>query len=238
MPSLRSLGTPNPAAPVEAQPGNRTEVQAICFFKKHNCKISATVGQKQVLMVAITPVLDSGAGPNLIHLRCVAESWRPSIKPARSPALIDSSNRAIKVLGEMPLFVRIGAFVGRIPFLVVTSLAVDCILGTTFLDGHVKAIISLQQKVVFHDAPLVALVGTTPSKHDRKMASRSTAQQLPPSDEPKRRQVAFPANTLSRKIRLVRGVKIPPMTQALVRAATPVGGYVFYRTPQNPRTRI
>ena len=75
---------------MEAQPGIRTEVQAICFFKKHKYKISATVGQKQALMVAITPLLDSGAGPNLIHLRCVAKSWRPSINPVRSPALIDA----------------------------------------------------------------------------------------------------------------------------------------------------
>ena len=103
MPSLRRLGTPNSAAPVEAQPGSRTEVQAICFFNKQNYKISATVGQKLALMVAIIPVLDSGAGPNLIHLRCVVKSWRPSIQPVRSPALIDASDRASKALGEIPL---------------------------------------------------------------------------------------------------------------------------------------
>ena len=238
MPSLRSLGTPYPAWPVEAQAGNRTEVQAICFFKKHNYKISATAGQKQALMIAITPVLHSGAGPNLIHLRCVAESWRPSIKPVRSPALIDASNHAMKALREIPLLVRIGAFMARVPFLVVTSLAVDCNLGTTFLDRYVKAILPLQWKVVFHDTPPVALVGTTPSRYARKMASKSTAQQLQPSDKPERKQVVFPANTPSRKIGLVRGVTIPPMSQALVRAATPVGGLCFFRTPQKPRTRI
>ena len=134
----------------------------------------------------------------------------------------------MKALGEIPLFVRIGEFVARVPFLVVPGLAVDCILGTTFLDRHVKAILPPQWKVILHDALPVALVGTTPSRHERKMASRSTAQQLPPSDRPERRQVAFPANTPSRKIRLVRGVTIPPMTQALVRAATPVGGLYFF----------
>ena len=238
MPSRRSFGTRNPAAPVEAQPCNRTEVQAICFFKKQNYKISAAVGQKQALIVAITPVLDFGAGPNLIHLRCFAESWRPSIKQVRSPALIDASNYAMKALGEIPLLVRIGEFVARVSFLVVMSLAVDCILGTTFLDRHVKAILLLQRKFVFHNAQPAALVGTTPSRYERKPASRSTAQQLPPSDKAERRQVTFPANTPSRKIRLVRGVTIPPMTQALVRAATPVGGCVFYRTPLKPRTII
>ena len=176
-------------------------------------------------MRAITPVLDSGAGPNLIHLRCVAEPWRSSIKPVRSPPLIDASNRAMRALGEITLFVRIGEFLARVPFLVVTALAVDCILGTTFPDRHVKAILPPQRKVVFHHAPSVALVGTTPSRHDRLMASRSTAQQLPQqSNAVVRKHEPFPANTPSRKIRLVKGVTIPPMTQAAVRVATPVGG--------------
>lgn len=82
--SLLTPGTPTPAATVEAQSVdeadapeeadlNRTEIKSICFFKKQNYKISATVGQRRAVKHAITPVIDSGAGPNLIHLRCVAE---------------------------------------------------------------------------------------------------------------------------------------------------------------------
>ena len=94
-------------------------------------------------MRAITPVPDSGAGTNLIHLRCVAEPWRAAIKSAPSPLLIDASNRSMKALGELKLHVRIGEFCARVPFLVVTNLAVDFILGTTFLDRHVKVILPL-----------------------------------------------------------------------------------------------
>lgn len=54
-------------APEEAHL-NRMQIKSICFFKKQNYKISATVGQRRSVMRAITPVLDSGAGPNLIHL--------------------------------------------------------------------------------------------------------------------------------------------------------------------------
>ena len=82
-------------------------------------------------MRAMTPVLDSGAGPNLIHLRCVAEPWRAVIKSGRRPPLIDASNRSMKALGELRLCVRMGEFSTRVPFLAVTNLAVDCILGTT-----------------------------------------------------------------------------------------------------------
>ena len=128
----------------------------------------------------------------------------------------------------------------RVPFLVVTRLAVDCILGKTFLDRHVKAILPPQREVVFHDVPPMALVGTTPSRHDRKMAWRSTAQQLPQSDKPERRQVALPANKPSREIHFVRAAIIPPMTQALtmVRAATPVGGYVIQNSPKTAHNNL
>ena len=64
-------------------------------------------------MRAITPVLDSGAGPNLIHLRCVAEPWRDAIKSARSLQLIDAPNGSMKALGKLKLHVRIGQFCAR-----------------------------------------------------------------------------------------------------------------------------
>ena len=185
-------------------------------------------------MVAIIPVLDSGAGPNLIHLQCVAESWRPSIKSVQSPALIDASNRAMKALGEISLFDRIGEVMARILFLVVMGILVDCILGTTFVDHHVKAILPPQRMALFHDAPAVALVWTTPSRHERKMASRSTAQKQPPSDKPEQNEVALPANTPSRKIRLVERATIPPMPQALLRFTTPVEDLCFLKNPPKP----
>ena len=167
MPNLAKHGTPS-TAPACAQSQSRTEQAAICFFKKQTYKVTATVGQRRALMRVITPVLDSGAGPNLIHLRSVAEPWRAAIKSVRSPPFIDASNRSMKAIGELKLHVQIGAFCARVPFLVVTNLAVDCILVITFLDRHVKAILPPQRKVLFHHAPSVALTGVTPSRHDRK----------------------------------------------------------------------
>lgn len=55
-----------------AQSANRTGEDGICIFKKKNYRISATVEQKRTIMSALTPVLNSGAGRNLIHLRCIA----------------------------------------------------------------------------------------------------------------------------------------------------------------------
>ena len=189
-------------------------------------------------MRTITPVLDSRAGPNVTHRRGLAEPWCVAIKSAWSPPLIDASNRSMKALGELQLYVCIAEFVARVPFLVVTNLAVDFILGTTVLDRHVKAILSPQRKMMFHQAPSVALTGVTTSRHDRKMASRGTPQQLlqeENSTDWKRAQ--FPVNVPSRKIRVVKGVTIPPMTQPMVRVTTSGGGFAFCKTTQKRHIR-
>ena len=49
-----------------------------------------------------------------------------------------------------------------------------------------------------------------------------------------RKRTQFPTNVPSRKIRVVKGVTIPPMTQAMVRVATPVGGLFFLQN--HPKT--
>ena len=179
-------------------------------------------------MRSIKLVLDSGDDPNLIHLRCVAAPLRSAIKPARSPPFSDASNRAMKAAVELALYFCIGEFVARVRFLVVTNLVVDCILGTTFLDRHVRAILSPQRKVMLHHAPPIALTGTTTSRHDRKMAATSTSQQLPlEPGSTDRKRAPFPTNILSRKTSVVKGVTILPMNQAMVRVSTPVGGLCF-----------
>ena len=79
-------------------------------------------------MRAITLVLESGSGPNLVYLRCVAVPLRSAIKPGRSPLLIDTSNGVMRALGELAPYIRIGELGACVPFLVVTNFAVDCIL--------------------------------------------------------------------------------------------------------------
>ena len=221
LPRLNKQGTP-PSASVRAQLQSRTEQAAICFFKKQNYKVTATVGQRRALMRAITPVLDSGHGPNLIHLRCVTEPWRAAIKSAGSSPLIDASSRSVKALGELELHVRIGSFCARVPFLVVIKLTVDCMLGTTFLDRHVKAILLPQRKVLFHHAPSVARTRVKISRHNGKMASRGPSPQL--LQEEIRPTGSARSSRGTYRLRVVKGFTIPPMTQAMVRVATPVGG--------------
>lgn len=121
VPSLKSPGTSPSRAPEQVQSNNRMEEDAICFLKKHNYMISAKIGQPQALMRAITPVLDSGAGPNIVPLQYVAEQWRSPIMPVWILPLIDASNSAMKSLGEISLYICIGEFLAPVQFSILAA---------------------------------------------------------------------------------------------------------------------
>lgn len=160
-------------------------------------------------MIRVRTVLDTGAGPNLIHYDRIDPAWRTSIRDTTTPSLRDASKRAMRTLGVITLLVRIGQFQAHVQFLVVPNLAVDCILGTTFTDRHVKAIYPRSQTVHFHDAPPVALVGST-SPTAPASAPHDLAQETP-----------------SRKLRLARAIVIPPMTQMPATVTAASGGLCF-----------
>lgn len=148
---------------------------------------------------------------------------------------MDTSNRAMGALLETILFFRIGEFLARVPFLMVTSFALDFILGTTFLDCYVKAILPPPRKVFCHHAFSVALTEMTTPRHDRLMASSSNTRQLGPTSTV-RRKAPSATNMPLRKVCLIIMVTILPITQAVVWAATSVGELCFLQN--NPAQLI
>ena len=166
-------------------------------------------------------VLDTGAGPNIINARCIPRQWHQYIRSVKTPRLVSASKTAMPVLGVIELMVRIGSLHVRIQFLVVANLVADMILGTTFIDRYVKAILPGHRKVVFNDAPSVAIIGETkalglptPTVTDKLLTN-------------KKESPSVPSNTVSKKIRVARPAVLPPMTQCQVWVQTDVGGLSF-----------
>lgn len=83
---------------------------------------------------------------------------------------MDASSYLMQPLGFLVDFVRVGKFQTHIQFLVVASMAVDCILRTAFIDRHVRAILPPQLKVLFHYAPAVALLGARQPRPKKSLA--------------------------------------------------------------------
>lgn len=112
-------------------------------------------------------------------------------------------------------------------FLVVTSLAVECILQTTFIEKDLKAISTPSTSVPFQDALSVALSGKTSSNFSQK---ENRAEQKLPSEKTK----PFPSNTPSRRVGMVRGVIIPPRTQVPVQLKNPFAELCFFQNHPCP----
>lgn len=106
------------------------------------------------------------------------------------------------------LLVRIGVFQAHVHFMFVPNMAVDCILGTTSPRSTSRKFSPVPVRYIFNDAPPVALVGST------SPAATKTPMEVK-------------QKTRSRKLRLARGIIIPPMTQTTAMATTPTSGLCF-----------
>lgn len=101
------LEQPISDVPFEVSSG---EDEPICFLKRQDYKVSASVGCDPSVRIAMVSVVDSGVGPILIQLRCLAENWRLTIRLINSPPLKDALKRPMRPLRSLVIFVRTGQF--------------------------------------------------------------------------------------------------------------------------------
>ena len=186
----------------------------ICMNRHRNYKVSLSIGRGTDMMIPLVSVLDTGAGPNIINANVLPAVWRTSIKSTSVPPLVDAQSRPLRCLGVLPLIVRIGQFKARVHFVVVTNMAVDCILGTSFCDRHVHGIFPRTRRVAFHDGSSVPIIGQTAG-----LPKFGVPQAPPPAQNPK-------LNT-SNRVRLARKILLPPMTQTEVDVRVDQGGLRF-----------
>ena len=189
----------------------------ICFMRYQNYKVSASVGLYKTFRIPVIAVADTGAGPNLIHRRLLPAAWQQRIQFRPTPGLVDAQRNPIKASGVLSLMVQIDQLWAQVQFIVVTNMAVDCILGTSFIDRHVKAIVPPSRRIYFNNSPSVPLVGCTKPKGETSSDGNST----------KPKPFPFPSKTLSNKVRASESVLIQPMTQATVMVQTEQAGLVF-----------
>lgn len=87
---------------------SRKKDKPICFSKRRNYKVFALVRHAVSVMNTEIFVLDSGAGPNLRYIRCLAENLDLAILPVDGPPFTDALSRSLQPLGSVVLFVGVG----------------------------------------------------------------------------------------------------------------------------------
>ena len=137
----------------------------------------------------------------MVHSKILPYGWQSKLEPyASNTRIVDASNRQKQPIGILPLWLRLRQFQARMRFLFVSKMATTCILGTSFIDRFVKAIIPGRRKVVLYHSPVVAIVGSQ---------SPTTYGNAPDT-------AGDHTKTVSKKLKVVKPLSIPPMTRAPV----------------------
>ena len=168
---------------------------------------------------------DTGSVYNFIRLRELPQDWENyRIPDASVPALGDANGNRLRFLDQVVQSVRFGSTMYRVSFLVVERLVVSVIIGTAFMNRHVRGIMCIDREIKLTRATIPIL-----SRHrgwKQYVNAKSPSTETP--DGPPVRQDADNINH-PQTVKLVKIVTIPPMSQVAVPVRTNASGLVFLK---------
>jgi len=100
-------------------------------------------------MHSCRPVLDTGAGINLVRPNVLPANWQSyAEKLERTPRIKDANKNRLIANYAVHLYIDVRCAKVFDRFFVAENLSVPCILCTEFMDNHVEAIFTRLKKVV------------------------------------------------------------------------------------------
>ena len=126
----------------------RNEEGRMCLLTSSHYILSGSVGPSPSAMRPFHMALDTGSGYNVIRLRDLPQLWENyRIPDASVPALGDANGNRLRLLGQVVLRVRFGSAMYRVSFLVAERLAVSVIIGTAFMNRHIRGIMCMDGEI-------------------------------------------------------------------------------------------
>ena len=186
------------------------QVEVVCPLATRNYKVSATVGVSATILTPVSAILDTGAGPNLIRETVLPEDWERYRIPGH-PAfhIVGAGGRRLLQKGNITLTVQLGTLKVQARFIVVESLAAECILGCQFIDRQVQAILPKEKRVTLaNDSVIPILQDSDPNP---------VAGHPPPPKE-------LPPST---KVRVAKMIVLPPRSECAVTVQCAAPGLRF-----------
>ena len=121
-------------------------------------EIAATLGPCLRVMRSCRPVLDTGAGVNIVRTSVLPSNWMAYAEELTTlPRIRDANNNRLVTKYAIHLYVDTGGVRLFDRFLVADNLSVPCILGTEFIEQNIQAIFSRLRKNVYQeDVPCTA----------------------------------------------------------------------------------
>ena len=186
----------------------------VCQLSAWNYKVEALVGPTQDSQVKMLTVFDTGAGPNLIRAALLPDEVLNTIDTRRKVvSLCSASNHKLDVLGVVTLTVTIADLRVRQPFVVVSKLGADVILGCTFIDHCVDEIRPRQKYVVLRNGSR-----TTISRRPHAPLEEEPSSEPPEVPEPPPK---------GRHVRVASRVLLEPRSETAVLVTCGLSGTFF-----------
>jgi Retroviral aspartyl protease len=162
-----------------------------------NHKVSATVGVTTEAATPVRAILDTGAGPNLIREEGLPEDWERN-RVANAPGfnVVGAGGRLLRQKGVFKLVVQLSNLRTHARFLVVTSLAAECILGCQYIDRCVRTILPKDKRVVLSDYSVIPILRDS----EQPVAPGKPVEPVPPTT----------------KVRVSRLTTLPPRAECQV----------------------
>ena len=204
----------------------------VCVMRAPQYVVSASLGFVPRHMRTAHVTLDTGAGVNLIREKLLPSDWeRFRLRNVNLPALGDANGHRLPLLGAVRLRVRFGNYVYHTVFYVANRLAVPAILGTVFLNRYVVAIRCMEQRVQFHQGPVIPILsegnGVQPAPSPNEVDEQfrlldADSQRAKPLQTPK--PVGISSGI---PIRMAQVARLKPMTHTKVRVTARRGGLLM-----------
>lgn len=132
------------------------------LFRKLNYKVRVGWGIQVHDQAQVTAVLDTGDGTNLVNKDALLRRWIRNVRRQKVLRLTSASRQPMQLVGVIPLFVHLGDLCFHIWFVFIDGPAVPAILGTSFTDLFVMAILPQEQRILpYHSRPISILSAST-----------------------------------------------------------------------------
>lgn len=117
-----------------------------------------TVGIQRAVMYQILSSMCTGVAPNLINAAFIKSLWTSLIKCQYKPKLQTANKQSFLVMRTVLLHVGVSELCIQAWFAIVDSLAVDLLLGTSFLDHYILESFSEKHTLESRHSPPVAII--------------------------------------------------------------------------------